>query len=278
MTPQDPQPPQNPPMPPNQGMPSQPQQPNPPYQPGRPPGPPPTPGQPGPGRPPGPPPTQGQPNPARPPVQGQPGPGPQPPLQGAPGQNGPAPVPTGMVGQPNPNRPDYQWQPAAPPPGTAAPGGAGTSATASKPSGQGLNAFLAAIRPEPAKAPPLEWVGLVACVVLIICGFLPWINLSSGESLSGIDGSVGDGWIVAGAGLVAAIMGFLGLSRDSIALAAGQALIGLIVLGFAIFNVTRLANGEGAAFGLILTIVIAVIVIILGLYNAFDAFRKGAKY
>jgi hypothetical protein len=137
---------------------------------------------------------------------------------------------------------------------------------------------VAAFRPEPSKAPPLEWAGLVACIILIVCGFLPWISLADGSTLSGIDESVGDGWIVAGTGLVAAIMGFVGLSRDSIALAAGQALVGLIALLFAIFNITGLASGEGAAIGLILTIIFAVIIIILGLYNAFDALRKGAKY
>ena len=119
---------------------------------------------------------------------------------------------------------------------------------------------------------------MAVSVLLIICGFLPWVNISGGDSLSGIDSRVGDGWIVAGAGLVAAIMGFIGLSRDSISLAAGQALVGLIALGFAIVNITGLSSDEGTAFGLILTIVVAVIVIILGLYNAFDAFRKGAKY
>jgi hypothetical protein len=268
MTPQDPQPPQKPPAPSGQGMPSQPQ----PFNPAaRPPGPP-MQGQPGPGRPPGPP-FQGHPGPGQPPVQSQPGPGPVPPFQGPPGQGGPGPL-----GQPSPNRPDYQWQPAAPPPGTTAPAGVGAPAAAAKPAGQGLNGFLAAFRPEPAKAPPLEWVGLAVSVLLIICGFLPWVNISGGDSLSGIDSRVGDGWIVAGAGLVAAIMGFIGLSRDSISLAAGQALVGLIALGFAIVNITGLSSDEGTAFGLILTIVVAVIVIILGLYNAFDAFRKGAKY
>ncbi len=269
MTPQDPQPPQKSPTPPGQGMPSQPQQSKLPNQPGRPPGPPPNQGQPGPGRPPGPP-VQGQPGQA-PPMQGQPGQAP--PFQEPTGQNGPSPV-----GQPNPNRPDYQWQPATPPPGTTSPAGVGAPGPATKPAGQGFNGFLAAFQPEPAKAPPLEWAGLAVSVLLLICGFLPWINISGGDSPSGIDSRVGDGWIVAGAGLVAAIMGFIGLSRDSIALAAGQALVGLIALGFAIVNITGLSSDESPAFGLILTIVVAVIVIILGLYNAFDAYRKGAKY
>jgi hypothetical protein len=118
----------------------------------------------------------------------------------------------------------------------------------------------------------------VDCIILVVCGFLPWVSLADGSTLSGIAESVGDGWIVAGAGLVAAVMGFIGLSRDSISLAAGQALVGLIALLFAIFNISGLASGEGAAFGLILTIIVAVIIIILGLYNAYDALRKGAKY
>jgi predicted transporter len=112
--------------------------------------------------------------------------------------------------------------------------------------------------------------------VLVICGFLPWINAADGTSFSGI--SVGDGWIVIGAGLLSAILGFIGLSRDSISLAAGQALLGLIALGFAIVNMTGLASGESAAFGLILTLVVALIVVGLGVYNAIDARRKGAKY
>ncbi|MBN9387281.1 MAG: hypothetical protein J0I20_04450 [Chloroflexi bacterium] len=161
---------------------------------------------------------------------------------------------------------------------TPPPGAGGTTAARPAPAGQGLGSILAAFRPEPSKAPPLEWAGLVDCIVLIVCGFLPWISLADSSTLSGINESVGDGWIVAGTGLVAAVMGFVGLSRDSIALAAGQALVGLIALLFAIFNITGLASGEGAAFGLILTIICAVIIIILGLYNAFDALRKGAKY
>ena len=55
-------------------------------------------------------------------------------------------------------------------------------------------------------------------------------------------------------------------------------LLGLIALIFAIINMTGLASGESAAFGLILTIVVALIVIGLGIYNAIDAQRKGAKY
>ena len=136
--------------------------------------------------------------------------------------------------------------------------------------------MLTALRPEPAKAPPLEWVGLAVSLVLAVCAFLPWINAADGTSFSGI--SVNDGWIVFGAGLLSAILGFIGLSRDSIALAAGQALLGLIALGFAIINMTGLAEGESAAFGLILTLVVALIVIGLGIYNAIDAARKGAKY
>ena len=182
----------------------------------------------------------------------------------------PGQVQPGPAGQPGSNRPDFQWQPAQPP----AQAGGGTAATAQ--TGQSLGAILAALRPEPAKAPPLEWVGLAVSLVLFICGFLPWINAADGSTLSGLN--VGDGWIVMGAGLVAAILGFIGLSRDSISLAAGQALVGLIALGFAIVNLTGLGSGESAAFGLILTIVVALIVIGLGIYNAIDARRKGAKY
>ncbi len=210
---------------------------------------------------------QGQPVPPRPqPNQsGQPQPNPQgqppmPPTQGQP--------------QPGQNRPDYQWQPAQNP-GAASAGSSGTTTTTAKP-GLDLGGLWAAFKPEPAKAPPLEWVGLVVSLVLLVCGFLPWINVSSGGSVSGLD--IGDGWIVMGAGLMAAILGFIGLSRDSIALAAGQALLGLIALGFAIVNLTGLTSGESAAFGLILTIVVALIVIGLGVYNAIDARRKGAKY
>lgn len=267
MTPQDPQPPQNPSTPPGpppgQGTPPTPPQAN---QPGRPAGPPPGrpgQGQPGPGMPPGAPPFQGPPGPppgpARPPFQG----GPVPPFQGPPGAQPPGPPFQGPPNMPSPG------------PGPNAPAMAAPQMQQNKP---GFGAVLAAFRPEPSKAPPLEWAGLVVSILLIICGFLPWVSYADSSSLTGIDATIGDGWIVAGAGLGAAIMGFVGLSRDSIALAAGQALVGLIALLFAIFNVTGLANGEGAAFGLILTIIVAVIVIVLGLYNAYDALRKGAKY
>ncbi len=188
-------------------------------------------------------------------------------------QGQPLMPPTQGQPQPGQNRPDYQWQPAQNP--GAESSGTTTTTTTAKP-GLGLAGLWAALKPEPAKAPPLEWVGLVVSLVLFVCGFLPWINVSSGGSLSGLD--IGDGWIVMGAGLMAAILGFIGLSRDSIALAAGQALVGLIALGFAIVNLTGLTSGESAAFGLILTIVVALIVIGLGVYNAIDARRKGAKY
>jgi hypothetical protein len=195
-----------------------------------------------------PPPDQAQPGrPAVPPNKGQPGPVPQP----------------GQV------RPDYQWQPAQPP------GGGATTPAQTQPP-QSLTSLLAAFKPEPSKAPPLEWVGLAVSLILFICGFLPWINLGTGGTLSGLD--IGDGWIVMGAGLVAAILGFVGLSRDSIALAAGQALVGLIGLGFVIINLVNPGDGDSPAFGLFLTLIVALIVIGLGVYNAVDAQRKGAKY
>jgi hypothetical protein len=185
---------------------------------------------------------------------------PLPPNQAQPGQ--PVPPP-GQV------RPDFQWQPAQPP------GDGKETATTGRPQ-QNLTSLLAAFKPEPAKAPPLEWIGLAVSLVLLICGFLPWINLGTGGTLGGLE--VGDGWIVMGAGLVAAILGFVGLSRDSIALAAGQALVGLIALGFAIINLVNPGDGDSPAFGLYLTLIVALIVIGLGIYNAIDAQRKGAKY
>jgi hypothetical protein len=193
-----------------------------------------------------------------------------------------------VTGQPGPTsrpaqvRPEYQWQPAKPAAsagniaGTKGTTGTGAGTATKAKSGQSLESLLAAFKPEPAKAPPLEWVGLGVSVVLLICGFLPWINLGTGGSLSGLE--IGDGWLVIGAGLVAAVLGFVGLSRDSISLAAGQALVGLIALGFALVNLLNPGPGDSAAFGVILTLIISLIVIGLGVYNAFDARRKGAKY
>jgi hypothetical protein len=263
MTPQDPQQPQGQPVPPQAGPPVPPQsQPN---LPGPPPVQPNSPMPPNQGqqmRPPMPPPNQGQPGrPPTPPNKAQAGPPPVPPNKVQPG-----PVP-----QPGQVRPDYQWQPAQPPTG----GSGAATPTQAQPQ-QSLAALLAAFRPEPAKAPPLEWVGLAVSLILFICGFLPWINLGTGGTLSGLD--IGDGWIVMGAGLVAAILGFVGLSRDSIALAAGQALVGLIALGFVIINLVNPGTGDSPAFGLFLTLIVALIVIGLGVYNAIDAQRKGAKY
>jgi hypothetical protein len=206
--------------------------------------------------PPMPPPNQGQP---MPPNKAQPGPPPVPPNIGQPGS----------VPQAGQVRPDYQWQPAQQP-------GGGSGAATPTQTQQSLTSLLAAFKPEPAKAPPLEWVGLAVSLILFICGFLPWINLGTGGTLSGLD--IGDGWIVMGAGLVAAILGFVGLSRDSIALAAGQALVGLIALGFVIINLVNPGTGDSPAFGLFLTLIVALIVIGLGVYNAIDAQRKGAKY
>lgn len=216
-------------------------------------------------------PPQAEPPVPPPPQPNPPGRPPMPPNQGQPEQPGLPLRPPNKVQPPQPGqvRPDYQWQPAQPP------GGASGAAATAQPK-QNLNALLAAFKPEPAKAPPLEWVGLAVSVVLFICGFLPWINLGAGGSLSGLD--IGDGWIVMGAGLVAAILGFIGLSRDSIALAAGQALVGLIALGFVMINLINPGEGDSAAFGLILTLIVALIVIGLGVYNAIDAQRKGAKY
>ena len=137
--------------------------------------------------------------------------------------------------------------------------------------------FFEAIKPEPSKAPPLEWVALVVSIILAISGLLPWISDGT-NTVNGLDSNLaGNGWIMLGAGLGAAILGFFGLSRDSISLAVGQAILGIIALIFAIIDLSPGA-GFSASFGVILAIVTAVIVIILSAYNAYDAVRKGAKY
>lgn len=157
--------------------------------------------------------------------------------------------------------------PAAPVPPPAG-SGAGATLTAPKPS------LLAAFKPEPSKAPPIEWVALGVGLLLAISGVLPWIT-AEGVSFSGLD--ITDGWIVLGSGIASMVMGFVGLSRDSISLALGQALTGLVCLVAALLN---MSPGEGlqAGFGLYAALVISIVLIGLSIYNAYDAFRKGAKY
>lgn len=134
--------------------------------------------------------------------------------------------------------------------------------------------FFEAFKPEPAKAPPVEWVAFGVGLVLALCSLLPWITGET-TSLSGLD--IGDGWIVLGAGLVSMILGFVGLSRDSISLAVGQLLTALFCLIVAVINMNP-AQDEKAGLGIYATIVVAIILIGLSAYNAYDALRKGAKY
>ena len=138
--------------------------------------------------------------------------------------------------------------------------------------------FFDAIRPEPTKAPPLEWVALVVSLILAISAVLPWVTVGD-STYNGFDTgqASGNGFLILAAGLGAAVLGFFGLSRDSISLAVGQALLGLITL---IFTIGDLSPGAGAspAFGVYVALVASVVLIILSAYNAYDAFRKGAKY
>lgn len=139
--------------------------------------------------------------------------------------------------------------------------------------------MLETFMPEPSKAPPLEWVALGISVVLIISGFLPWFADAS-SSIMGINMTegTGSGWIVMGAGLLSIAMGFLGLSRDSISLAAGQALVGVIALVICAVDLGGVSGGFQNAFGIYLAIAAAIALIGVSCYNAYDAFKKGAKY
>ncbi len=167
--------------------------------------------------------------------------------------------------QGQPPRP--QGQPAMPPP----PGGAAAMPQAAKPS------LIQALMPEPSKAPPLEWAALAVGVVLAISGFLPWATGPNNYSEMGIEGS-GNGWLVFGAALASVVMGFVGLSRDSISLAVGQALIGLFTLIIVLVQDVAPGDGYGLGFGVIIALIASAILILLSAYNAIDALRKGAKY
>jgi hypothetical protein len=135
--------------------------------------------------------------------------------------------------------------------------------------------FFEAFKPEPSKAPPLEWVALVVGVVLALSSLFPW-RVGEGVSQSGLD--FGDGWVVLGAGLISLVMGFVGLSRDSIALAAGQAVIGIICVVYSLLNISAGDTTLDAGWGVIVALISAIILTVLSLYNAFDAYRKGAKF
>ncbi len=155
------------------------------------------------------------------------------------------------------------------------PQGGGTAvATAPKVS------LMQAFAPDPSKAPPLEWIALVVGVVLAISGVLPWLTDSASKSYLGLDFDNVDGFglIVLGAGLSSIVMGFVGLSRDSISLAVGQAVVGLLALVFAVIKLSAPGDGFTPAWGIYVVIVAAVALLILSLYNAFDARRKGATY
>ncbi len=138
--------------------------------------------------------------------------------------------------------------------------------------------FLKAITPEPTKAPPLEWVALVVGLVLAISAFLPWVTIDNG-SFNGLDTTYtsGNGWMILAAGLGSVVLGFFGLSRDSISLAVGQALLAILTLIFAVIDLNP-GSGASAGFGVILALIASVLLIALSAYNAFDAQRKGATY
>lgn len=141
--------------------------------------------------------------------------------------------------------------------------------------------FLQAFAPEPSKAPPLEWVALAVGVVLAISAFLPWVTGPDNYTelgISGANGSGGTGWLVFGAALASIVMGFIGLSRDSISLAAGQALIGLFTLIIVLTQDLSPGDGYGLSFGIIISLIASAVLILLSVYNAIDALRKGAKY
>ncbi len=157
-------------------------------------------------------------------------------------------------------------QPSMPPPG---------GAVATPPKASGVGNFFRAFAPDPAKAPPLEWVALAIGVVLAISAFLPW---ATNPDQLGIGTDSGNGWLIFGAALLSIAMGFVGLSRDSISLAVGQALIGIITIVLVLAQDTSPGDGRGVSFGVFVALIAAVILTILSIYNAFDAFRKGAKF
>ncbi len=175
-------------------------------------------------------------------------------------------------GQPMP----AQGQPMPGQPGMAP----GTSATGvyDRPAAK-TTSFMQAFMPEPSKAPPLEWAALAVGVVLALSGVLPWLTGPNNLSVSGLDGTngSGDGLVVLGAGLASVVMGFIGLSRDSISLAAGQAIIGIITLIFALLNLNP-GEGRSPGPGVYVALIASIVLIGLSLYNAYDARRKGAKY
>ena len=159
------------------------------------------------------------------------------------------------------------------------PGGA--VAMSQPPAGVRKASIFQAFMPEPSKAPPLEWVALAVGVILAISAFLPWVTGPDNYSELGINGANGDGgtgWLVFGAALASIVMGFIGLSRDSISLAAGQALIGVFTLVIILVQDLSPGDGYSLSFGIIIALVASAILIILSVYNAIDALRKGAKY
>lgn len=192
-------------------------------------------------------------------AQGQP-----PQLQGQPTQ------PPRPQGQPSYQGPPPQGQPPMPP--------GGAVAMSQSPAGVRKASIFQAFMPEPSKAPPLEWVALAVGVILAISAFLPWGTDPDNVTYLGINGANSNGWLVFGAALASIVMGFIGLSRDSISLAAGQALIGLFTLVIILVQDISPGDGYSLSFGIIIALVASAILIILSVYNAIDALRKGAKY
>jgi hypothetical protein len=164
---------------------------------------------------------------------------------------------------PRPQGQPSQGQPPVPP------GGAVAMPQAPKPS------LLKAFMPDPAKAPPLEWVALIVGIVLAVSAFLPWAT--NPDELGTQVGS-GNGWLIFGAALASVVMGFIGLSRDSISLAVGQALIGLLSIILVLVQDISPGDDRSLSFGIYVALISAAILILLSAYNAVDALRKGAKY
>ena len=68
-------------------------------------------------------------------------------------------------------------------------------------------------------------------LVLAVSAVLPWVTVD-GNTYTGFDTNQtnGNSYLILAAGLGSAVLGFFGLSRDSISLAVGQALLGLVRL------------------------------------------------
>jgi hypothetical protein len=107
---------------------------------------------------------------------------------------------------------------------------------------------------------------LASSVVVVVCCFLPWAEVSVGAvniSKNGVERGSTDGWVFIPAALLTGVLGAIAAVRRSLGLYLTSAVVGLLMVAGAVFEIADVADrvirvsGEASAhvggglFGLI---------------------------